>query len=186
MKTIRTRRLILRSFRETDARDVFGYAKSPNVGPNAGWRPHADVDESRAIIRRFIEENDVWALVEKATGRVVGSVGLHIDDRRRFDCVRMLGYALCETRWGRGYMAEAVAAALDFAFTHMKLAMVTVYHYPENLRSKRVIERAGFTFEGMLRMCARYSDGSAADLACYSMTREEYLAVQAGKGKAAD
>ncbi len=183
MKTIRTQRLVLRAFRESDAQDLYDYAKSPNVGPNAGWRPHESPDESPAIIRRFIEEDEIRALAERSTGRVVGSVGLHVDDKRRFDGVRMLGYALSEERWGRGYMAEAVAAVLDFAFMRLKLALVTVYHYPENLRSGRVAARAGFTGEGTLRMCARYWDGAPADLVCYSMTRAQYLALREAQNK---
>lgn len=46
-----TERLILRSWKETDAESLFKYAKDPAVGPFAGWPPHNNVDESRDILK---------------------------------------------------------------------------------------------------------------------------------------
>ena len=48
---IKTERLLLRPFEEADAADLYKYAKDPEVGPAAGWPPHANIDESRNIIR---------------------------------------------------------------------------------------------------------------------------------------
>ena len=44
-----TSRLILRPWRETDAEALYKYAKDPAIGPIAGWRPHASVEESRLL-----------------------------------------------------------------------------------------------------------------------------------------
>ena len=62
MITIETDRLILRPFTYTDLDDLYEYAKNPNVGPNAGWKPHEDLDESMAILKNFIEGNEVLGL----------------------------------------------------------------------------------------------------------------------------
>ena len=43
MKKLETRRLILREWRETDADDLYAYAKSDKVGPMCGWKPHKDI-----------------------------------------------------------------------------------------------------------------------------------------------
>ena len=48
---IKTKRLLLRPFEEADAADLYMYAKDSEVGPAAGWPPHANIDESRNIIR---------------------------------------------------------------------------------------------------------------------------------------
>ena len=45
MKPIETERLLLRPWRLEDAADMYAYAKNPNVGPNAGWKPHESVEE---------------------------------------------------------------------------------------------------------------------------------------------
>ena len=50
MKNLETDRLLLRKFRESDSKDLFEYAKSELVGPNAGWKPHENEDESKNII----------------------------------------------------------------------------------------------------------------------------------------
>ena len=62
METITTQRLLLRPWALTDAEDMFAYAKDPQVGPNAGWKPHEDVEESKKIITMFVEKDEVWAL----------------------------------------------------------------------------------------------------------------------------
>ena len=63
MKPIETERLLLRPWRLEDAADMYAYAKNPNVGPNAGWKPHESVEESKAILESWIhsdEEEDIW------------------------------------------------------------------------------------------------------------------------------
>ena len=52
---IETDRLILESWTPKDAPALFAYAKNPNVGPNAGWKPHADRAESQAILNLFMD-----------------------------------------------------------------------------------------------------------------------------------
>lgn len=174
LPTLETERLILRAFRSEDAPDVFAYAQNPNVGPNAGWRPHATLSESEGIVRHFIDKGEVWAIEDRQTGTVIGSIGLHKDERRDFDGVRMLGYVLAESHWGRGLMTEAASRVLRHAFEAQHLAMVSVYHYPHNARSGRVILKCGFTLEGTLRMAGQIYDGTVVDEVCYSMTRAEY------------
>lgn len=55
MKILETERLLLRDFEESDLDDLFEYAKSPNVGPNAGWSPHMSKEDSMNIIKMFME-----------------------------------------------------------------------------------------------------------------------------------
>ncbi len=77
MKPLTTKRLLLRGFQLTDSKDLFAYASLPTVGPNAGWPVHQTLQESETIIRRFIEEQTVWAIVFKQEQKVIGSIGLH-------------------------------------------------------------------------------------------------------------
>ena len=71
-----TSRLILRPWRETDAEALYKYAKDPAIGPIAGWRPHASVEESLEIIRTVFAAPETYALVLKETGEPVGSAGI--------------------------------------------------------------------------------------------------------------
>lgn len=51
---LKTDRLILRKWRESDAESLFEYAKSPDVGPIAGWPPHTSVENSLEIIKNVL------------------------------------------------------------------------------------------------------------------------------------
>lgn len=174
MKTLETERLILRPFSPRDLDDFYEYARNPNVGPNAGWKPHESREESQEILARIIEGGEVWALECKENHSVIGSAGLHADKRREGVNARMLGYVLSEDYWGRGLMAEAAGRIMRHAFEELGVDILSVYHYPHNRRSKRVIEKCGFSYEGTLRQGSRIFDGTVYDSVCYSITRSEY------------
>ncbi len=174
MKNIETARLILRPFQETDLDDFYEYAKTPHVGPNAGWPPHKSKEDSLTILTMFMEGDEVWAIVLKENNKLIGSLGFHKDPLRSAEDVKMLGYVLSEDYWGRGLMVEASNAAINFAFQEFDLQLLTVHHYSFNQQSKRVIEKCGFVYEGTLRHAAKIFDGSVYDLVCYSMTAEEW------------
>lgn len=175
MKRLETPQLILRDWAEEDAKDLYRYAKDPEAGPAAGWKPHENMEESREVVKMFIREGDVWALEEKASGRVIGSLGLHKDKKRPgVPGVKMVGYVLAKEFWGQGRMTEAVKEAMRYAFEEEGLRMLTVYHFPWNDRSRRVIEKCGFRKEGTLRESFVRFDGTLMDEVCYSLTVEEW------------
>jgi ribosomal-protein-alanine N-acetyltransferase len=174
MKTLTTERLTLRRWKESDLDDFYHYARNPNIGPNAGWQPHTDKTQSLEILRSFIQQDDVWAIVDNHTQRAIGSLALHADKKRDNHKTRMLGYVLAEEFWGQGLMTEAVKRVLQYAFEDLELDLVSVFHYPSNRRSQRVIEKCGFKYEGTLRLSSTLFNGSVHDDVCYSITREEY------------
>lgn len=180
MTVLTTERLILRPWRIEDAQDMYAYAKDPNVGPNAGWKPHADIEESRRIIGLFMgkdpQKEEIFAIVDRASGHVVGSLGLEEDGKRSSPGVRSMGYVLSRDCWGRGFMPEAAEAALQYAFETLGLELVSICHYDFNARSRRVIEKLGFRYEGTLRRAhKRVIGGEICDEVCYSMTKKEYM-----------
>jgi len=175
---LQTERLVLRMFDIGDAVDVFSYAHSPLVGPMAGWSPHRSLEESQQVVGHFISRGDVWAIVEKKTGHVIGSIGLHTDMKRDVENARMLGYALGENHWGQGFATEAGTVVLRFAFEELHCPIVSAYHFPKNAKSKHVIKKLGFVPEGTLRLANTMTDGTLVDDVCYSMTRDEYAAQE--------
>ena len=171
METLESNRLQLREWEEIDAKDVFEYAKSKLVGPMAGWKPHDSLEESLEIIQMFKREQDTWAIVLKETGKVIGSVGLHKEEKEK---ERMLGYVLGEDYWGQGIFKEASERILAYGFEQMKLERITVYHFSTNRQSKRVIEKLGFTYEESKKNGTTGYDGTFYDKVCYVMTISEY------------
>lgn len=178
MDTIETPRLLLRPWKLEDLGDFNHYCQSPEVGPNAGWKPHESLEESQKILEGWLKAVDGeinWAIVPKETGRASGSISLMQDGRRPgvSNC-RELGYVLSKEEWGKGYMTEAAKAVLRYGFEQLDLEMVSINHYSYNNRSRRVIEKCGFTYEGTLRQGVRLYDGRVEDICCYSMTAAEY------------
>ena len=185
MEQFETQRLRLRPWRKEDLEDFHRYCKDPEVGPNAGWKPHESLEESWSILKGWLtptEEDEIWCVEEKASGKAVGSIGLHKEDRRPgVPACKMLGYVLARPCWGKGYMTEAVAPIIDHAFRREKLRLLSVNHFTFNDRSRRVIEKSGFQYEGTLRQGAVLHDGRVADLRCYSLLAWEYRLREAQK-----
>jgi putative acetyltransferase len=68
METLETDRLILRPWRENDLEDFHEYCVDPEVGPNAGWKPHESMEESRRILGSFVNCDEAKD-AERAKGR---------------------------------------------------------------------------------------------------------------------
>lgn len=172
---IETKRLLLRGWEDTrqDAEDMFAYAQLEIVGRPAGWKYHASVEESRKILRMFVEEDDCFAVVSKETGRIIGSLGLHepkvmdADDPRRG---LEVGYVLNPDYWGKGMMTEAVRAVIDWVFHNTDAEVLFCGHFTFNDRSRRVIEKCGFTY---LKNCVCVSEqlGETFDERMYILTK---------------
>lgn len=134
-----------------DLNDLFAYARVPGVGEMAGWPHHTDVEISRGILRKFIEDDCIFAVVPHDTGRMSGSLGIHVswaNDEPDLEpyAIKEIGYVLAQSRWGEGLMPEAVRAVIDWAFGSLALDGLTVGHFVENAQSRRVIEKCGFAF----------------------------------------
>lgn len=69
-----TERLILRPWAETDAEDLYRYAKDDRVGPIAGWPPHSSVDDSAEIIRAVFSAPETYAVCLKEDNRATNSL----------------------------------------------------------------------------------------------------------------
>ena len=70
MKALETERLRLNGWNlsDEDIDGLYAYAKNPNVGPNAGWKPHESREESGKIIEELFLPHEVWAIREKDKG----------------------------------------------------------------------------------------------------------------------
>lgn len=165
-------RLFLRPVTLSDAPAVYAYSKDEQVGPNAGWKPHESIEETIAILKEiFVGQEGVFGLVLRETGCLIGTAGLIGDPKRENDQTRMLGYALAREYWGMGLMTEAVQALLRYGFEELDLDLVSAYCYPHNSRSRRVLQKCGFVYEGRLRLCERLYNGQVLDNECYALER---------------
>ena len=96
----------------------------------------------------------------------IGSIGLMVGkDVHRFTAE--LGYWLAEPFWGKGVMTEAVKRITEYAFNSFGLKRVYAEPYTSNRASARVLEKAGFKYEGLLRASA-FKDGRLVDQLLYA------------------
>ena len=147
---IRTDRLLLRPFERDDVHPLHAIWSDPEVGPWVGGT-HTDLAESIEELGEHLRHQErhgfgFWAVEERATGRVVGEVGLMLFEGRGPEVET--GWCVAREVWGRGYASEAAAAWLDVGFGELGLDRIVAVVLPENERSRRVCDRLGMREAG--------------------------------------
>ena len=171
---IHSARLLLRKPRVTDAPLMFNaYAQDRAVTRYLMWRPHRNIAQTRAVIDRFLmewekQEGFCWFLFTNDTGKMSGSIAAR-PENDGFN----LGFLLARAYWGNGYMPEAIAAVVEWAFTEPWVSRVSAACDVENHASARALEKAGFIRERVLHQFSVHPNISSAPRDCfeYSITR---------------
>ncbi|MBR2279478.1 MAG: GNAT family N-acetyltransferase [Ruminococcus sp.] len=146
---IKTKRLILRPWEESDAENLYEYAKNPEVGPIAGWPVHTSVENSLEIIRNVLIAEENYAVCLKKDNRAIGSVGLIPPAQSHTECEKSemeVGFWIGEPFWGNGYIPEAVRALQKHAFEDLGCTALWCGYYDGNAKSKRCQEKCGFKY----------------------------------------
>ena len=148
---LETDRLILRTWELKDLDDFFEYASVEGVGEKAGWEHHKSKDKSLEILKMFIEEKKVFAIVLKENQKVIGSIGIEelseeLDKDLDNLLGRELGYVLNKDYWNKGIMKEAVSKVVDYCFNTLKLNFLMASYFNHNIASKKVLENLNFKF----------------------------------------
>lgn len=159
---LETERLILRSWRLTDLDDFFEYASVDGVGEKAGWEHHKNKNESLEILKMFIDEKKVFAIVLKENQKAIGSVGIEecrqdLDKNLENLFGRELGYVLSRDYWNKGIMTEAISKVIDYCFKTLKLNFLMATYFNYNIKSKRVLEKLNFKFYKDIIIETRYN-----------------------------
>lgn len=174
---LETERLLLRRLRPDDAPDMFKYASDPQVALYTTWEAHQSVEDSAAFIAAIMEGYGTdkpgswtWGIVLKESNKLIGTLALWgAPQHARAE----VGYAIGRPYWGRGLVAEAVIALLKLGFGQLGLNRIEARCMPQNVASARVMEKAGMSFEGVLRE-QMLVKGRFDDLKMYSILRREY------------
>lgn len=178
---LETQRLLLRPIQNEDALDIFAYSSEPEVGPNAGWKPHETLEETLAVMQNlFLQKEDIWGIFHKETQKIIGTIGLVPDPKRENLRSRMLGYAMSKTFWGQGLMTEAGYTILSYGFMAMNMDLAAAYCYPFNRRSQRVLQKLGFIYEGTLTQAEQLYTGDILDNLCFALTKQAFSYHQNG------
>ena len=142
---LETDHILLREFVESDVDAFFALGTDPRItrfthDPGGGF---TSVDQAREILRAHPFED----YRRHGFDEVIGFVGLkRLPDMDEVD----LGYRLLPDYWGQGLATEAARAALDYGLSQLGLERIVAFVDPENLGSKRVLEKLGMRCEGQV------------------------------------
>ncbi len=149
-----TPRLTLRKMLVSDTDDMYAYAGRMDVTQYLTWYPHPDRDYTKQYLQYLGTRYAAgmfydWAIVYEPDCKMVGTCGF-----TSFHCASdsaEVGYVLNPAYWGKGIAREALQCVLRFGFEKLDLHRIEARYMQENERSRKVMERVGMTFEGILR-----------------------------------
>jgi ribosomal-protein-alanine N-acetyltransferase len=170
---LETDRLVLRQITLDDAEALFQIYSDPQVMRYWGSAPLQSIDEARRKIEGInaawrAKEGIRWGIIRKGSDRLIGSGGHWRLIKKHFRSE--IGYELMTDYWGQGIMTEALGAILRFGFETLGLHSVEAQIDPQNLASRKVLEKLGFLQEGYLRENYCF-DGTFTDTALFSLLR---------------
>ena len=149
--SLEARRISLRRLMPGDAEALCSYRSLPEVARFQSWDSFGLHDAERLIMDHSCDREpgipDTWfqmAIVESATGSLIGDCGLHtLADPRQME----VGITLAPTFQGSGFAAEALGCLLDFAFGSLGAHRVSAVTDAENAPAASLFQRLGFRQE---------------------------------------
>lgn len=147
MREIETPRLRLRQFTPNDLDNLSRLYSNPDVMRYIGKGIRTENETQTAlssIIKHYEHGFGMWAVIYKDNGKLIGRCGLcFLDHTPEVE----LGYLLDKSYWRRGLATEASHASLKYGFEAVKLEKIVAIAKPENIASRRVMEKVGMKYE---------------------------------------
>ena len=171
---------LLRAWSSEDAADLAGHANNRRVARNlrdAFPSPYA-LEDARRFLAEVAPQRPAQHLALQIDGRPVGGIGLRIGDDIEHVSAE-LGYWVAEPYWGQGLASAAVPLFVTYVLgAFPALHRLFAIPFLRNLRSQRVLEKAGFRREGIFAESA-LKDGVLESQVVYAVTRPEWTAREA-------
>ena len=117
------------------------------------------------------DENETFAFAITVDSKVIGSIGVFRQGNIHRQTAE-LGYYIAEEYWGKGLMTEAVKQICTYIFEKSDIIRIYAEPFAHNIASCRVLEKAGFKYEGTLRNNA-VKNGKIIDMKMYSLLKTE-------------
>lgn len=165
----------IRKWELADAKDLAATISNPKVQDNLRDGlpyPYTERDGMDFISAMLAaDETETFAFAVTVDGKAVGSVSIF--RQGNIHCrTAELGYYIGEEYWGKGFMTEAVKQACTYVFAHSDILRIYAEPFAYNLASCRVLEKAGFQWEGTLRSNA-VKKGKVLDMKMYALVKKE-------------
>ncbi len=165
----------IRKWKLSDAKDLAAALSNKKVQDNLRGGlsyPYTEQDGKDFISAMLsADENETYAFAITADNIVIGSVGIFRQGNIHRKTAE-LGYYVAEEYWGKGIMTEAVRKICEYVFSRSDIIRIYAEPFANNKASCRVLEKAGFQYEGTLRSNA-VKNGKVIDMKMYSLLKEE-------------
>lgn len=168
--THKTRRLLLRPLRDTDAPQIATLAGDWDVARMTDRIPYPYTSAAAMEWIHGLPEGEHVFAIERE-GTLIGLCGV----MSRAPGEAEIGYWLGKPWWGKGFATEAAAQVMRYCFKDLKLTRLTCCHYVDNPASARVIKKLGFEQTGTT--CEAWSEARRQKCAAlrYQMKRPRFL-----------
>ena len=163
----------IRPWKISDRERLAGLLNNPKVQDNLRdglpfpYTPADGEEYIRAMLAA--DGTKTFAFAITAEDDVVGSIGVFRQENIHFRTAE-LGYYIGEPYWGRGFATSAVKQVCRYVFDHSDILRIFAEPFARNTASCRVLEKAGFQFEGTLRSNA-VKNGEVLDMKLYARVR---------------
>ena len=152
MLGLQTPRLVLRRWRESDAEPFYRMNSDPRVMeffPACLTREESDALIALADAHFDTHGFGPFAAELRSTGELAGFVGLMVPQFQAYftPCVE-IGWRLGAGFWNQGLATEGAEAVLRMAFGALGMREIVSFTVPDNLRSRRVMEKLGMQYDG--------------------------------------
>lgn len=165
----------IRKWKLSDAKDLAVALSNKKIQDNLRDGlpyPYTEQDGADYISSMLsANENDTFAFTIIVDNKVVGSIGVFRQENIHRQTAE-LGYYVAEEYWGRGIMTEAVKQICEYVFCKSDILRIYAEPFAYNAASCRVLEKAGFQYEGTLRSNA-VKNGKVIDMKTYSLLKTE-------------
>lgn len=160
----------IRKWRLEDAKDLALALSNKKVQDNLRDGlpfPYTEQDGKDYISAMLAaDENNTFAFAITTDSKVIGSIGAFRQENIHLKTAE-LGYYIAEEYWGKGIMTEAVNQLCEYVFSNSDIIRIYAEPFSYNIGSCRVLEKAGFEYEGTLRSNA-FKNGKVLDMKMYS------------------
>lgn len=173
---LETNRLLLRKIIYDDVSDIFEYLSNDLVTKYLGKESLTSIKNTYEVIdkieKNYSEGRGIrWGIVHKKENKLIGTIGydgIQIKNKRAD-----IGYDINSNYWRQGYATEAINEVISFGFSRLCLSRIGAVVFPDNKASLSLLEKVGFTKEGLLREYI-IQNNIAKDTVVLSLLKNEY------------
>ena len=179
MIDIETARLKLRRFTPNDLNDLYEIRADPDVMRYIGSGKPESIEQVQTAFNKLLahwEQHGFgrWAVLDKESEKLIGWCGLaYLENTEDVE----IGYGIAKSYWGKGLTSEAAAAVLKWGFEELGLDHIVAVAWPDNVASRRVMDRLGMKY---VKMAHNYH----AEVVYYAIRREQYQGASRTKNDA--